>query len=85
MLTNAEVGRLLGELARFEEVLRTRETAPPAVPPGAEELASTLRLFGIGGGNAEEIEGARQSAAEAIPVLEGMRAQGRMLFAPFEQ
>ena len=85
MLTNAEVGRLLSELARFEEVLRTRETARPTVPPGSEELASTLRLFGIGGVSAQEIEGARQSAAEAVPVLEEMRAQGRMLFAPFEQ
>jgi hypothetical protein len=84
MLASAEVGRLLSELARFEEVLGMRETARSEVPPGMEDLAATLRRFGIRGAGAPEIEEARQSVAEAVPVLEEIRAQGRMLFAPFE-
>jgi hypothetical protein len=84
MLSNADVGLMLSELARFEEVLQSRETSKRVVPPRFEELASTLSLFGIGGVGREEIEGARQSVAECIPVLEEIRAQRRMLYAPFE-
>jgi len=74
MVTSEDVGRMIAELGRFDEVVETLEHTPlPGLRPGFKSLYP------------QEIEDARRSIAQAVPVLEQIRSRGHMLFAPFEQ
>lgn len=67
-IANDGVGRLIGELDRFDVLLEMLEQNRP----GFKDI------------NGDEIEAAQVSIARSIPVLKDIYARGRMLYAPFE-